>query len=55
MKSAGITVKPPSPWIGSRMTHATEAGSTAALNIQSSASRASFVEIPRYGYGAGAR
>ena len=43
MNSAGMTVKPPSPWIGSRITHATDAGSTVALNIQSSASSASAV------------
>ena len=55
MNSGGITVKPPSPCTGSRMTHATDAGSTVALNIQSSSSSASSVVIPRYGYGAGAR
>ena len=47
MNSGGMTVKPPSPCTGSRITHATSAGSTVALNIQSSASRASSEVMPR--------
>ena len=47
MNSGGMTVKPPSPCTGSRITQATDAGSTCALNMKSMPASASFVLTPR--------